>query len=64
MHFKGFEGLKQFLKYYVTKIVGCVWYDEHLFRDCAMSQKIIGNLVEWWSEKCFDTTMKAKSLNG
>ena len=34
------------------------------YRDGAMNWNDIANLVEWWIDKCFDTTMKAKSLNG
>ena len=30
----------------------------------AMNWNDIGNLLEWRIDKCFDTTMKAKSLNG
>ena len=47
-------GWEQCLKDHDGDIGGRVWYDEHLFRDGAMSPNDIGNLVEWWSEKGFD----------
>jgi len=64
MHFNSFGEWKQYLKDYDSEIDGCVCYDEHLYRDGAMSWNNIGNLVEWWIDKYFDTTLKAKSLNG
>ena len=63
MHFNSFGEWKQCLKDYDSEIGGCVWYDEHLYRDGAMSWNDIGNLGEWWIDKCFDTMMKAKRLN-
>ena len=48
-------GWKQCLKDHTNLIGGRVWYDEHLFRDGAMSPTDIGCLVEWWSDKGFDT---------
>ena len=64
MHFNSFGEWKQCLKDYDSEIGGCGWYDEHRYRDGAMSWNDIGSLVEWRIDKCFDTTMKAKSLNG
>ena len=37
MHFNSFGEWKQCLKDYDSEIGGCVWYDEHLYRDGAMS---------------------------
>jgi len=48
-------GWKKCLKDHDGDIGGRVWYDEHLFRDGAMSPNDIGYLVEWWSDKGFDT---------
>ena len=48
-------GWKQCLKDHTNLIGGRVWYDEHLFRDGAMSPNDIGYLVEWWRDKGFDT---------
>ena len=48
-------GWKECLKDHDGDIGGRVWYDEHLFRDGAMSPNDIGNLVEWWSDKGFYT---------
>ena len=48
-------GWKQCLKDHNGLIGGRVWYDEHLFRDGAMSPNDIAYLVEWWSEKGFKT---------
>ena len=64
MHFNSFGGWKQCLKDYVSEIGRCVWYDEPLNRDGAISWNGISNLLEWWIDKCFDTTIKAKNLNG
>ena len=64
MHFNSFGEWKQCLKDYDSEIGGCGWYDEHRYRDGAIIWNYICNLVEWWIDKCFDTTMKAKSLNG
>ena len=47
-------GWKQCLKDHDGNIGGRVWYDEHLFRDGAMSPNDIGYLVEWWSDKGFE----------
>ena len=47
-------GWKQCLKDHDGDIGGRVWYDEHLFRDGAMSPNDIGNLVEWCSNCAFD----------
>ena len=47
-------GWKKCLKDHDGDIGGRVWYDEHLFRDGAMSPNDIGNLVEWWTDKGFD----------
>ena len=48
-------GWKQCLKDHDNLIGGRVWYDEHLFRDGAMSPNDIGDLVEWWCDKGFHT---------
>ena len=48
-------GWKQCLKDHTNLIGGRVWYDEHLFRDGAMSPNDIAYLVEWWSDKGFYT---------
>ena len=48
-------GWNQCLKDHNNLIGGRVWYDEHLFRDGAMSSNDIGHLVEWWANKGFDT---------
>ena len=48
-------GWKQCLKDHDGLIGGRVWYDEHLFRDGAMSPDDISYLVDWWSEKGLDT---------
>ena len=48
-------GWKQCLKDHTNLIGGCVWYDNHLFRDGAMSPNDIGHLVKWWSDKGFHT---------
>ena len=47
-------GWTQCLKEHNGSIGGKVWYDDHLFRDGAMSPNDIGHLVDWWSEKGFD----------
>lgn len=43
------------LKDHANLIGTRVWYDEHLFRDGAMSPGDIGSLVEEWTELGFDT---------
>ena len=48
-------GWKQCLKDHDGDIGRRVWYDEHLFRDGAMSPNDIGYLVTWWSNKGFYT---------
>ena len=48
-------GWKQCLKDHTNLIGGRVWYDEHLFRDGAMSSNDIRHLEEWWDNKGFDT---------
>ena len=53
-------GWKQCLVDHNGDIGGRVWYDEHLFRDGAMSPNDIGNLVEWWSDKGFDAHDKGE----
>ena len=53
-------GWKKCLKDHDGDIGGRVWYDEHLFRDGAMSPNDIGNLVEWWSNKGFQTHDESK----
>ena len=52
-------GWKQCLKDHDDLIGGRVWYDEHLFREGAMSPNDIGYLVEWWSDKGFHTHDKS-----
>ena len=57
-------GWKQCLKDHDGNIGGRVWYDEHLFRDGAMSPNDIAYLVDWWSEKGFKTLDQSDNPNG
>ena len=57
-------GWNQCLKDHDGDIGGRGWYDEHLFRDGAMSPNDIGNLVECGVKKVLIHTMKVKNLNG
>ena len=58
-------GWKKCLKDHDGDIGGRVWYDEHLFRDGAMSPNDIGNLVDSGGViKVLMLTMKVKNLNG
>jgi hypothetical protein len=48
-------GFEQCLKDHEKLIGGCVWYDEHLFRDGAMNPTDIGNIVNKWRYLGFHT---------
>ena len=56
-------GWKQCLIDHNGSIGGKVWYDDHLFRDGAMSPNDIGYLVEWWSDKGFDAYDESEKPN-
>ena len=57
-------GWGQCLKDHDGDIGGRVWYDEHLFRDGAMSPNDIAYLVSGGVTKVFIRTMKVITLNG
>ena len=48
-------GWKQCLKEHKRFIGGKVWYDEHLFRDGAMSPRDMKDLLDWWRDLGFHT---------
>lgn len=49
-------GWEQCLRDHAALIGGRVWYDDHLFRDGAMSPNDIGHLVDHWADLGFEPT--------
>jgi len=47
-------GFEQCLKDHAHLIGGRVWYDDHLFRDGAMSESDIIDTIYEWADKGFD----------
>jgi len=57
-------GWKQCLKDHNGLIGGRVWYDEHLFRDGAMSPNDIAYLLNGGVRKVLKHSIKVMTLNG
>lgn len=48
-------GWEQCLEDHAASIGGCIWYDDHLFRDGTMNGKDMKDLVQSWQDMGFIT---------